>query len=664
MTPFKDPVMVLNEIKQEEPPMPVLNEVKQEGTPKQTTNEEESTMQEKTTEIEEQDTDITDQEDKEMQPQEEQPEDKEELKPAPVTDKDARPPKYALRKLVRKKITTKTGKVSTIAKMCNLDTFEGSPPTEEDIQMLYVPLHGGGKYLVVDVYSKKLVERYNFPGEKIEDEEGNVIEEPTLIPAAPTARAQAAAPQPSQEPVYQEQQVQSPRAKVNVIDRMQMALGAGQTAAVDKLSELADYFAQTGNMEGLNNVVTALREIATGKKESTATDKLMEYMMTQQGLMMKAMFDGRGKSDDMDQMTKFLGVLTQTKDLFGGGEDSNVAMAREIGGVVKDSMDKVSDTVVQVTGSAPLKQTAPVERYVCQRCGVQVERTFKLCPNCGLVFKPGIVPPEKPGLMPQAEIFDKPSPPIPEEIKSKLGYLHNLAQFIQQKHDPERKATAFFKALSTEYQKGVLFLASFGYENLMKLAKPWKNSPEIPDRDIVFTLVESTEGEAWIKRFFKSVRNQAQADGVVLTDSEVEMFLSSINEYSPVKFRYHGKPQSEAESENLSQQTLKEDVGTPVEDNAPQTTKKAPPQKERPLEEMTDDELHKKGLSRCFVCQKEGKQTIVASKALKSHLFTNHPRPGKPRADPERVDRPLMDAPPPEPPAPAGNGSDESLEIG
>jgi len=659
---------------QEQTPSPVQNEVKQEIPTQEQPQLEGMPMQDEKVENlpdEAQENDVQEEGQEQVEGSEVGGQEGEKPKEGP-TVKDDRPPKYGLRKLVRRKVTTKTGKMSTMAKMTNLDTFEGTPPTEDDIRTLYVPVHGGGKYLVVDMYSKKLVEKYNFPGEKIEDEDGNVIEEPTAAPGLPLPSAQAAQPQQTQATP----EAPSPKTKVNTMDRLQLALGSGQAAAVEKLAELADFFSQTGNMEGLNNVVSALREIATGKKENTAQDKFMDYVMNQQGEMLKAMLAPKGKEKDtMDEYTKFMGLLTQSKELFGGGEASEVAMAREIGGVVKDSMDKVSDTVIQVTGSGSLKgpPQPPAERFVCSRCGVQVERGWRLCPNCGLIFKPGILPAEKPSTLkqPDAEIFDRPAPPIPDEVRTKLSYLHNLAQFIQKKHDPERKATASFKALSEDYQKGMLFLAQFGYDNLMRLAKPWKNSPEIPDREIVFTLVESTEGAAWIKRFFKAIRDQARQDGVVLTNSESEMYLDQINQYSPTKFHYRGKPTTEAEAENLSQQTLKEDVGMESNVEVPQTTRRAPPQTvaappppaERPLEEMTEDELHKKGLSRCPVCYNEGKLTIVASKALYSHLMTNHPKAKKAQARvSEQPQAEEQMEQPEEPPAPPDDRQSDSQE--
>ena len=80
---------------------------------------------------------------------------------------EVRPDRFSLRKLSKRTALTKAGKPFIRNVLMNLDIFD-SPPTEEDIRALYVPIHGGGRYFVVTVNTKKLVAKYSFPEEGTE----------------------------------------------------------------------------------------------------------------------------------------------------------------------------------------------------------------------------------------------------------------------------------------------------------------------------------------------------------------------------------------------------------------------------------------------------------------------------------------------------------------
>jgi rubrerythrin len=351
-------------------------------------------------------------------------------------------------------------------------------------------------------------------------------------------------------------------AATPALEKLQAVMASGQVKAVEALNTLADKMIECGNMEGLEKILDALTDIATGKKggkESTSSDRFMEYLLSnqksQQDMMMGILLDkSKGSNDAVAQsMGMFRDMLGVARELAPPGEDKEVAMAREIGDVVKDSMKEVTDTVRDVTGSGTVRKDKPQKQvvYHCSRCGSEANPNWKICPECGLVFSGKATPSPNASAAPRGtsvETFQPPAPKqqvgprIPPGIRDKLGLLKNVAIFIRDGHDPVAKASGAFKLAGPEQRVQLLFMAEFGYKNLMKLANAYRNSPDIPERDAVFQLVESEAGEQWLREFFKVIKETAREEMVTLTDGDREHFINQLNEVSIQKFNFKAKP--------------------------------------------------------------------------------------------------------------------------
>jgi len=530
----------------------------------------------------------------------------------PVEGGEGDSQQYMVKKLLKKPQMRKDGSTYRKSVFAVLETYVGVVPLKPDIEASVVPLYGGGVYMVIDGKTKKLVKKYEFEGEPMDPDQDDalVAPPPSGVVSGTDLAAQVASAVSG-----------APLAPVPLtpIDKVSMALASGQSRAVEQLAKLAEKFAETGDAEQLGIVMNSLKEIATGKKETTMQDKLMEMMTADRTLLLESVLKGRGKeSSQTDVVRETIGTM---KDMFSmardmmPGDDTSVQMAREIGGMVQNSMKDVTDTIVTVTGSKGdlTDEEEPTEpTYRCERCKNIVQPTWKVCPNCGLVFKAGLkAAPEVP---PATEVFDKPAVSIPPEIKGKLGYLRKLAVMIKQKHDPVKKGSAFFNAASADERLMLLFTAEFGYSNLMRLATPYKDSPEIAEGEAIFKIIESGNGKLWIGKLFHSIREAAKEDRVSLTPALRAKFLPQLNDYSPVKFtmKAGAKTTIPGEKTGLLTQEKVEQVAEEAEvpDEAETAT-------ERP---------RKKGktpMSKCPICDDE-----VPTSEFKDHLFT-HPKASK-----------------------------------
>jgi rubrerythrin len=450
-----------------------------------------------------------------------------------------------------------------------------------------------------------------------------------------------------------------------VIERIQQVMASGQIKAVERLSELADKLMASGDVQNLQVVIDALTDIATGRKTEKEGDKLLAMLMEDRKedkkLLNQIMLNGNSKKDTdsnqvmmqtMEMMGKMFGFA---KELAPQGEDVNVSMVREIGNVVQNSMKEVTDTVKDVTGSGHLgqeKAQAPAQNvsYKCSKCQTPVQSNWRNCPVCGLIFSGAAVPTNVQvgrTKAPAVETFQAPAaPPIPKELQGKLGYLRNLAKFIRDGHDPATKGSALFKMCGPEEKVGLLFTAEFGYTNLMRLANPYRNSPDIPDGPTVFKIVESEEGKQWLIAFFQAIKNAAKEENVTLTDGDREHFIDELNKHSPVSFKFKPrkvqeappaksekstrvieppewkerriKPEERMEPDNPEEiPNLDVEIPTPIRgpDGKP-VIAKIPMSSSGPKAAMTT----------CPICN-----NMVLSSELKNHLFTNHPKKSAPR---------------------------------
>jgi len=540
---------------------------------------------------------------------EEEPEEPEESKEEPKKvqkkaepeedskEEKPKPDKFTIFKIMRTRVTREDGSVNFINSPRTIgETYSGEPPTKATIENVLVPLYGGGVYSIMNQSTKQVAGKYQFDGNP-KDPDEPMPATPQQVQMGPIMQGPGTMPVGGAVQQAMQGQQQNP-----ALDRIQWAMAQGSQRAVDQLAQLAEKYAETGDTEKLNVVVGALKEIATGKRESSSSDKFMEFLMAdrqnQQTLLNNLILEGKkGKeasSSDIvrETMSTMKEMFSLAKE-FAPGEDTGVQMVREVSGVVKDGLKEVTDTVIQVTGSKPLKQVEGPPRYVykCERCKGEVQPFFKACPSCGLVFKPGVIttPPPAPASVP-VETFEKPAPPLPAEVRDKMGYLKRLAVFIQYEHDAAVKGSAFFKQADPESRLMLLFTANFGYNNIMKLVAPWRTSKEIPEGEAIFRTVESPNGRLWINTFFGAIKNAAKEESITLDDGTIEKYLDEINRYSPVRFNYKPKPKP------------------PTAAPAP-----VPPV----VKKVKGEEV---AVSVCPVCNKP-----VPTLQLKDHLFSEHP---------------------------------------
>jgi len=529
-----------------------------------------------------------------------------------IKEEKPRPDKFTIFKIMRTRVTREDGSVNFINSPRTIgETYSGEPPTKATIENVLVPLYGGGVYSIMNQSTKQVAGKYQFEGNPKDPDEpmpmgsqqaqmGPIMQGPGTMPVGGAV-----------------QQAMQGQQQNPALDRIQWAMAQGSQRAVDQLAQLAEKYAESGDTEKLNVVVGALKEIATGKRESSSSDKFMEFLMvdrqTQQTMLNNLMLEGKkGKEASSSDIVRE--TMSTMKEMFGlakefapQGEDTGVQMVREVSGVVKDGLKEVTDTVIQVTGSKPLKQLEPTEEkivYKCEKCGHEVQPRWAVCPYCGVKFTGIVTPPplQAPKVIGEipTETFRKSVPPLPPEIKDKVEYLRKLAVFIQENHDPVIKGSALFKAAGPEDRLALLFTANFGYANIMKIAQPWRNSSEIPEGEAIFRMVESPNGRLWINKFFAAIRNAAEEEGVVLEQGTIGHYLAEINKYSQTKFLFKPKPKPDAGPNLVKQPEMKKVKGQPV------------------------------GISVCPICQEE-----VPTSELKTHLFTKHPR--KPAVVQQRV---------------------------
>lgn len=575
--------------------------------------------------------------------------------------------KYWLRKMVYKPTRNKEGRMFNKPVFRTLDEFVGKPPSIDDIESLYQPLWGGGEYLVIDSSTKKLYKRYTLDGVPLDPEsnEAALTSSKVVQAPAPVVQPQQQAPAPVYQapaPVYQPlppAPVQINQANPQALERIQQVMASGQGKAVEQLANLADRLMASGDTENLEKVINALSEIATGKKSEKSEDKFMAFLMAdrqnQQQLLNQLMMGNKTKEVSPNEvMMQTMGMVKEmmgvARELSPQGDDVNVAMVREIGGVVKDSMKEVTDTVVKVTGSGELKPEK-VEKvaYKCSRCGTTAMPNWKICPECGLRFTGIATPSTAPELRdaPAIETFQPPAPPapkIPQEVMGRLSYLRNLAVFIRDEHDPIVKGSGLFKMVGPDEKVGLLFTAEFGWKNLMRMANPYRNSPDIPDREAVFKIVESEAGKEWLTAFFGSIKDTAKEEGVVLTDGDREHFLTELNKVSVVKFNFKPKPVQESPAPQVSKanstrivmpQTkarpepeIKEEVAQPPADLEVEIPTPLKGADGKPLVAKVPMSASgpKTVMTTCPICG-----DMVLSSELKVHLFSNHPRAKVPK---------------------------------
>jgi hypothetical protein len=173
----------------------------------------------------------------------------------------------------------------------------------------------------------------------------------------------------------------------------------------------------------------------------------------------------------------------------------------------------------------------------------------------------------------------------------------------------------------------------------MRMANPYRNSPDIPDREAVFKIVESEAGKEWLTAFFKSIKDAAKEEGVVLTDGDREHFLTELNKVSVVKFNFKPKPVQESPPAQVNKASSTRIVMPPVK------IKPEPEIREEDLQPPADLEVEiptslkgpdgkpvvakvpmsasgpKTVMTTCPICG-----DMVLSSELKVHLFSNHPR--------------------------------------
>jgi hypothetical protein len=588
----------------------------------------------------------------------EEPDAEEPLKPQRVkeagpskVESSDKPDKFTITKMVKVKTTREDGSIfmKTIPKTVG-DVFTGEPPGKDDIEAILVPQYGGGEYSVINQTSKKVVKRYKFDGPARDPDEPVAEVAPQLTPISTAFQGLAAQPvqQTPQQPGVPPQPQQNP-----AMEKIQAALGLGSMKAVDQLTAMAAKYAEENDMDKFNRVMDALTQAMTGQKQTNSSDRLTDMMIDDRKMMMQMLLEkGKGKESSSSDIVRE--TMSTMKEMFGlakefapQGEDTGVAMVREVSGVVKDSLKDVTDTVIQVTGSRPLKQVeepAPEKVvYKCERCGHVVDPRFAVCPYCGVKFTgavstPKAQPPVVIGQTAPIETFRKPIPPLPPEVKERMDYLKRVAVFIQESHDPVVKGSALFKAAGPEEKVALLFTANFGYGNIMKLAQPWRHSNEIPEGDAIFKVIESANGRLWINKFFGSIRETAREDGFILDQGTIDHYLAEINKYSVVKFSFRPKPGPEGPASATAPPELKQVKGKTV------------------------------AMSECPVCHES-----VPTLELQDHLFKKHPpiKITNPRAIaaiqrgaavlPRGREESVMLPPPnsPETTAPNGNGSEE-----
>lgn len=513
-----------------------------------------------------------------------------------------KPAKYTITKMMRSRSVKEDGTVDNKLMPRTVgDTYIGEPPGKEEIEPLLVPIYGGGEYIVINQTTHKTHKRYNFPGAAKDPDEP----EPTPVAPLPTTLAGAfrglGGPLPSVP-----QEVSPGIAQENLFaDRMKAATAVGSLKAADNLTAMAMEFAGRGDIDKFNRVMDTLTAGLSGQKPTSPNDRLTDMLMEDRKMMMQMLIDkGKGKETSSSDIVRE--TMSTMKEMFGlakefapQGEDTGVQMVREVSGVVKDSLKDVTDTVIQVTGSRPLKQVeeTPQEKivYKCERCGHVVEPRWTNCPYCGVKFTgqvstPKPLPPVVIGQTAPVETFRKPIPPLPPEVKERMEYLKKVAVFIQESHDPVVKGSAAFKVADPEQKVALLFTANFGYGNIMKLAQPWRHSTEIPEGETIFKVIESANGRLWINKFFASIRETAKADGFILDQGTIDHYLEEINKYSVVKFSFRPKPGPEGPAKATAPPELKQVKGKTV------------------------------AMSECPVCHE-----AVPTMELKDHLFKQHP---------------------------------------
>jgi len=521
-----------------------------------------------------------------------------EAKETAVAGKPAKEKTYAVVKLLKKTAYRDDGSTTTTNQITTLKDgiYTNHIPTKADIEAFFVPYYGGGKYIIRDTSTKGSVKTYEFPGPQKDPDDLSAPLGQAQEPVAPTPQAPATPPQV----------VPSPSTTAaSLVEKFQSAQSSAQNSSVAQLSKLADILCAKGDIDGLAKVIESLQAIAIGKKIDSSSDKMIDYMMVQQGNLMNAILAGSKKGepgaaeimkDSMSMMRDMIGI---SKDLTPTA-DSTVALAEAIGSTVKDSVKEITDTVVKVTGSGSLqgaesRQPPPQkEIFQCSNCKKEVPQGSKVCPFCGVVFT-GMTRQLQPGQQapqpPQTEIFPGSVPRIPPEIKSRLSTLHNLAVMIKENHNPEVKGGAFFHAADNRGKTALLFAAEFGYDNIMKLALPFKGSPEIPEGPELFKTIESPQGKNWITRLFRAIRLAAGEEQFSITDEQRNQLLAAINQYSPVKFRPI---------------VTKRPLGVP---NPPGT-----------------------GMVECPICH-----IPIEVTGLEGHMEINHPLPKKPKQEPEQL---------------------------
>jgi hypothetical protein len=567
--------------------------------------------------------------------------------------------KFYLRKLVYKPSRTKDGKPYNKPVFKTLGEFIGDAPTIDDIESIYQPLWGGGEYLVIDASSKKLAKKFILDGIALDPESNEAVQGPRAanIPA-PAYQPPAAGPV-QVAPAYQAPApVPVQVAPVPTMERISQVMASGQVKAVEQLSNLADRLMASGDTENLQKVIDTLGEIATGKKTERSEDKFMTFLMAdrlnQQNLLNQLLTEGR-KDKGASPNEVMVQTMSMVKEMMGvareiapQGEDVNVAMVREIGDVVKNSMTEVTDTIVKVTGSGELKEAPANVTFKCSKCGAPVQPSWVNCPMCGMKFtglvSPANLPMTRQGV-PVVETFRPPvSAPapalrVPKEVRDKLGYLRNMAVFIRDGHDPVPKGSGLFKMCGPDERVGLLFSAEFGYKNLMRLANPYRDSPDIPDREAVFKIVESEAGKEWLTVFFNSIKEAAKEEGVSLTDGDREHFLDELNKVSSVKFNFKPRAAQVAPAAQMVK-TSSTRVVMPAATIKPEPDiKEAVPMPPADLEVEIPTPIKgpngkpliaripmatsgpKAAMTTCPICG-----DMVLSSGLKDHLFSNHPK--------------------------------------
>ena len=539
----------------------------------------------------------------------ERPQRVKDVEPAKVESSE-KPDKFTITKMMKTKAFREDGSsyLKTMPRGVG-EVYTGEPPGKDDIEAILVPQFGGGEYSVINQSTKKVVKRYKFDGAAKDPDEPVQEPSPQSAPLAAAFQGVLAPPlQMQQQPGVPSQPQFNP-----TVDKIQAALAQGSVKAVDQLTAMAAKYADADDMDKFNAVMATLTQALTGQKQASSSDRLTDMLERDRTMMMTMLLEGKkGKeTSSSDIVRETMGTMKEmfsmAKEFAPQGEDTGVAMVREVSGVVKDSLKEVTDTVIQVTGSKPLKQIEPAEEkivYKCEKCGREVQPRWAVCPYCGVKFTGIITPPplQAPVVIGQipTETFRKSAPPLPLEIKDKMDYLRRLAVFIQESHDPVVKGSALLKAAGPEEKVMLLFTANFGYGNIMKLAQPWRHSTEIPEGEAIFRVIESANGRLWINKFFAAIRKSAEEEGLVLEQGTINHYLEEINKYSVIKFSFKPKPKPDAGPNLVPQPVMKKVRGQQV------------------------------GMSKCPICE-----DMVPTLELKEHLFTMHPK--KPAVVQQRV---------------------------